>query len=50
MKTLTIFQRANDNRFKRIVMDVKDNEPLYFNPRSNPNLEIYQQPLKNVNL
>ena len=40
-----IFKQYNDNLLKRIVMDIKDNEPLYFNPKFNPNNPIYNKPL-----
>jgi len=45
MTTKTIFQRANNNRLQRLVMKIKYTDNLPYNPKFNPNLEIYNQPL-----
>lgn len=46
MITAKIFNQYNNNKLQRLVMSIKDSKPLKFNPRSNPLLDIYQQPLK----
>jgi len=46
MKTDKIVKQRNDNILMRIVMDIKDKKPLYFNPKFNPNNEVYNQKIK----
>jgi hypothetical protein len=46
MTTTKITKQYNDNLLKRLVMSIRELPPLEFNPRSNPNLEIYQLKIK----
>jgi len=46
MSTAKIVKKRNDNVLKRIVMDIKDKKPLYFNPKFNPNDEVYNQKIR----
>lgn len=46
MNTTKIVKQRNDNVLMRIVMDIKDKKRFYYNPKFNPNDEVYNQKIR----